>query len=74
MRAVSNDNELHVAVTWTPGKGFVATATDLRTPVVALSLSGVIRRIEALMMPDDVRVRLHLDRLAQRERDQRRRL
>jgi hypothetical protein len=51
-------SEMRVHVTWLQGKGFLGTAPDLHKPVCALSLAGVIRRVEAAMMPDDVRVRL----------------
>ena len=44
----------------------------LRSPVVALSLGGLRRRIEALMVPDSVDVVLRLDGLAERERHRRR--
>jgi hypothetical protein len=47
--------------------GFIAE------PVLALSLGGLRRRIEALMLPDTVDVRLILDRRARLVRDQRRR-
>ena len=40
------------------------------SPIVALSLGGLRRRIEALLMPDSVV--LHLDGLAERERHRRR--
>jgi hypothetical protein len=36
-----------------------------------LSLGGLRRKIEALLLPDDVRVVLHLDGLAERERHRR---
>ena len=39
---------------------------------MALSLGGLRRKIEALMLPDDVRVVLQLDGLAERERHRRR--
>ena len=39
--------------------------------MVALSLGGLRRRIEALMLPDDVHVVLQLDGLAERERHRR---
>ena len=39
--------------------------------MVALSLSGLRRRIEAAMLPDSVDVVLHLDGLAERERHRR---
>jgi hypothetical protein len=51
------------------GRGHVATTPELRQPVLALSLGGVRRRIEALMLPDDVHIVLHLDRAARLERD-----
>ena len=41
--------------------------------MTALSLGGLRRRIEALMLPDDVQIVLHLDRAARQERDRRRR-
>jgi hypothetical protein len=37
--------------------------------VVALSLSSLRRRIEVALMPDDVNVRLVLDRAARLEQD-----
>jgi hypothetical protein len=46
-------------------------AVELREPVVALSLGGLRRRIEALRLPDSVDVRLILDRSAERERNRR---
>jgi hypothetical protein len=63
---------LIVAVTFDPVKGYVASATDLRQPVMALSLGGIRRRIEALLVPDDVHIVLQLDVRARRERDRRR--
>jgi len=44
---------------------------ELRQPVVALSLGGLRRRIEALMVPDEPIVVLQLDGLAERERHRR---
>jgi hypothetical protein len=66
------DERLEVSVTFVPAKGYVASAPELRRPVVALSLGGLRRRIEALMLPDNVNVQLILDRTAERERDRRR--
>ena len=40
--------------------------------MTALSLGGIRRRIEALMLPDNVNVQLILDRTAERERNRRR--
>jgi hypothetical protein len=40
----------------------------LRSPVVTLSLGGLRRRIEIALLPDNVRIVLQLDGLAERER------
>jgi hypothetical protein len=61
-----------VAVTYDASCGYIASGPELRQPVVALSLGGLRRRIEALLLPDDVRVMMHLDALAERERHRRR--
>jgi hypothetical protein len=66
------DERLEVSVTFVPAKGYVASAPELRQPVVAVSLGGLRRRIEALMLPDNVNVQLILDRPAERERNRRR--
>jgi hypothetical protein len=58
------DERFEVRVSFDAGRGYVATAPELRAPVTALSLGGVRRRIEALLLPDDVEVRLVLDRSA----------
>ena len=65
-------DRLAVNVTFDAERGYVATAPDLRQPVTALSLGGLRRRIEILMLPDDPIITLNLDRIAQRERDRRR--
>jgi hypothetical protein len=57
-----------VAVSFDERRGYVATAPELRAPVVALCLGGLQR----LMLPDDPIVVLRLDRAARREHDQRR--
>ena len=67
------DERLEVSVTFVPAKGYVASAPELRQPVVAVSLGGVRRRVEALMLPATVEVKLVLDCAARRERDGRRR-
>jgi hypothetical protein len=43
------DERLEVSVTFVPAKGYVASAPELRQPVVAVGLGGLRRRIEALM-------------------------
>ena len=60
-------DRLEVNVTFDE-RGYIGSAPELRSPVVALSLGGLRRKIEALMVPDDVRVVLQLDGLAERER------
>ena len=66
------DDRFEVSVTFDERRGYVASAPELRQPVVAVSLGGLRRRIEALMVPDNVNVRLILDRTAERERNRRR--
>jgi hypothetical protein len=58
-------------VTFHPERGYVGTAPDLRLPVIALSLGGLRRKIEAAMLPDKVIV-MQLDKAARLERDRRR--
>ena len=53
-----------VTVTYEARHGYITNALELRQPVVALSLGGLRRRIEALMVPDSVDVVLQLDGLA----------
>jgi hypothetical protein len=65
-------DRLEVSVTFDAERGYVATAAELRQPVIAVSLGGLRRRIEALMLPDNVNVRLILDRTAELERNRRR--
>ena len=47
---------LEVNVTFDARHGYIATAPELRSPVVALSLCGLRRKIEIAMVPDDVHV------------------
>jgi hypothetical protein len=56
--------KLFVGVTFDPEKGYVGAHPDLRAPVVALSLSGLRRKIEIALLPDDGIVVLNLDRAA----------
>jgi hypothetical protein len=65
-------DRLEVSVSFDERRGYVASAPELRSPVVALSLGGVRRTVEALMLPDDVDVILQLDGLAEREPHRRR--
>ena len=62
------EERLEVSVTF---DGYVASAPELRTAVVALSLGGLRRKIEIAMLPD-VRVVPQLDGLAEREPHRRR--
>jgi hypothetical protein len=65
------DERFEVTVTFDERRGYIASARELRQPVVALSLGGLRRRIEIAMLPDNVRVVLQLDGLAERERHRR---
>jgi hypothetical protein len=59
------DERLEISVTFDARHGYIGhRAPELRQPVVALSLGGLRRRIEALLMPDNVRGILQLDRAA----------
>ena len=51
---MGKDGRVDVAVTFDERRGYVGSAPELRSPVVALSLDGLRRKIEALMSPDDV--------------------
>jgi len=66
------DDKLTVTVTYDERRGYVGTAAELKVPVVALSLGGMRRKVEALMSPDEIIVALSLDRAARLERDRRR--
>jgi hypothetical protein len=62
------DERFEVRVSFDERRGYVASAPELRAPMVALSLGGLRRRVEVLMLPDEVRVVLQLDGPAERER------
>ena len=61
-----------VTVTFGERRGYIASAPELRQPIVALSLASLRKRIEALLMPEESLVVLQLDGLAERERHRRR--
>ena len=65
-------DKLEVDVTFDPKRGYIASALELREPVVALSLGGLRLRIEIAMLPDEPIIALQLDALAERERHRRR--
>ena len=65
------EERLEVSVTFDERHGYIASAPRLRQPIVALSLGGLRRRIEIALLPDDVRVVLRLDGLAERMRQRR---
>jgi hypothetical protein len=54
---MGEDARLEVAVSFDEGRGYVGSHPDLRSPVTALSLGGLRRKIEAALLPDDVNVR-----------------
>ena len=62
------DERFEVSVTFDAERGYVASAPELRQPIVALSLASLRKRIEIALLPDNVRVVLQLDGLAERER------
>ena len=63
-------DRLEVNVTFDE-RGYIGSAPELRKPVVALSLGGLRRKVEALMVPDEPIVVLQLDGHAERERHRR---
>ena len=64
------EERLEVSVTFDERHGYVASAPELRQPIVALSLASLRKRIEIALLSDDVV--LQLDSLAERERHRRR--
>ena len=44
---------LEVNVTFDSARGYIASAPELRQPIVALSLTSLRKRIEALLMPEE---------------------
>jgi len=62
------DDRLEVSVTFDSAKGYISSAPELRTSVVALSLGGLRRRIEVALLPDNSMIVLQLDALAERYR------
>ena len=62
------DERFEVSVTFDAERGYIASAPELRQPVVALSLGGLRKRIEALLIPDEPLVVLQLDGLVERHR------
>ena len=63
-------DRLEVNVTFDE-RGYIGSTPELRQLVVALSLGGLRRKIEALMVPDEPIVVLQLDGHAERERHRR---
>ena len=59
-------------MTYDAERGYIASAPELRQPIVALSLTSLRKRIEVLLMPEESLVVLQLDGLAERERHRRR--
>ena len=54
------EERLEVSVTFDERHGYIASAPELRSAVVALSLGGLRRKIEALL-PAEVEIVLQLD-------------
>ena len=57
------DERFEVTVTFDERRGYIASAPELRQPVVELSLGGLRKRIEIALLSDDVA--LQLDGLAE---------
>ena len=62
-------NRLDVTVTYDARHGYIASAPELRRPIIALSLGGLRRKIENALKPDHIT--LLLDGAAERERHRR---
>jgi hypothetical protein len=69
--ATMSGERLEVNVAFDSARGYIASAPELRQPIVALSLASLRKRIEIALLPDDVDVVLQLDGLAERERHRR---
>ena len=64
-------DKLSITVTYDSERGYVGTHPGLQQPVIALSLGGLRRKVEALL-PGGAIITLSLDRTARLERDRRR--
>ena len=60
-------DKIAIAVTFNPDCGYVGTSPELRAPIVALSLGGLRRKIQALISPDEVIVTLNKAARLERE-------
>ena len=65
------DERFEVSVTFDERRGYIASAPELRPPYSRIKLGQPTQAIEIALLPDDVRVVLHLDGLAERERHRR---
>src|SRR4029077_19210419 len=61
------EERLEVTVTFDERRGYIVGAPELRHPIVALSLASLRKRIEIALLPDDVRVVVHLHALPPRD-------
>jgi len=68
------EERFEVSVTFDARHGYIASAPELRQPIIALSSASLRKRIEIAQLPDDLHVVLQLDGLAERERHRRRAL
>ena len=60
---MGKDGRFDVAVSFDERRGYVGSAPELRSPVIALSLGGLRRKVEALL-PGGAIITLSLDRTA----------
>jgi hypothetical protein len=66
-------DRLEIAVTYDLAKGYyIGVHPELRTPVVALSLAVLRKRVEERLIGEDIDIKLVLDATAERERNRRR--
>ena len=47
------EDRLEVSVTYDASCGYIASAPELRQPIVALSLGGLRKRVEIALLSDD---------------------
>ena len=66
-------DRLEIAVSYDLAKGYyIGIHPELRTPVVALSLAVLRKRVEERLIGEDIDIKLVLDATAERERNRRR--
>ena len=73
LKGTDMHDRLEIAVTYDLAKGYyIGVHPELRTPVVALSLAVLRKRVEERLIGEDIDIKLVLDATAERERNRRR--